>query len=240
VPEYLIGKTAIPYQVSEKKRLTRKSLTLGRELLEVNVPIGTTTEEIELFLKKKQSWIIEQWHSITAKTTINPWPDRFMTGAKVLYLGRYTCITVTATDCNKLTIRPFNGFHIEVPHNIAEADRYNIIKDAFEHYLTNNLKQIINNLIDSYTPKLGAIPSGYRITKASRYWGYCDPEGTLQFNWQLIFAPQHVIRYVVVHELSHLIHRDHSDAFWMQVAALLPDYGVHKVWLDRDGRYLEL
>ena len=106
--------------------------------------------------------------------------------------------------------------------------------------LTNDLKEIVGKLIELFTPKLGVMPAGFHITKGSRYWGHCDIDGHLLFNWQLIFAPQQVVRYVAAHELCHLIHRDHGELFWMQVAALLPDYNSHKQWLDRDGKHLDL
>lgn len=71
-------------------------------------------------------------------------------------------------------------------------------------------------------------------------WGSCSSRGTLSFNYRLIFAPPAVLDYVVVHELCHLTHMNHSKAFWNMVATVMPDYRVYKKWLRDHGHELTL
>lgn len=71
-------------------------------------------------------------------------------------------------------------------------------------------------------------------------WGSCSSSGTLSFNYRLIFAPPIILDYVVVHELCHLTHMNHSKDFWNMVAAVMPDYKVHKQWLREHGQELTL
>ena len=71
-------------------------------------------------------------------------------------------------------------------------------------------------------------------------WGSCSAKGTLSFNWRLMLAPPAVLDYVVVHELCHLTHMDHSPAFWQAVAAVCPDYRIHRKWLKEHGHELVL
>lgn len=69
-------------------------------------------------------------------------------------------------------------------------------------------------------------------------WGSCSQTGTLSFNYRLMMAPPEVIDYVIVHELCHLTHMDHSKAFWNMVAGILPDYIQRKQWLKVHGHEL--
>jgi len=71
-------------------------------------------------------------------------------------------------------------------------------------------------------------------------WGSCSSRGTLSFNYRLIFAPPVVLDYVVVHELCHLTHMNHSKDFWNMVAAVMPDYQIHRQWLRDHGHELTL
>ena len=69
-------------------------------------------------------------------------------------------------------------------------------------------------------------------------WGSCSSTGNLNFNCLLMLAPTSVQDYVVVHELSHRRHMDHSAAFWQEVASVLPDYKKEEAWLKAEGKVL--
>lgn len=71
-------------------------------------------------------------------------------------------------------------------------------------------------------------------------WGSCSSTGTLSFNYRLMFAPPRVLDYVVVHELCHLTHMNHSRDFWNLVASVMPDYKQYKAWLKEHGQELNI
>lgn len=71
-------------------------------------------------------------------------------------------------------------------------------------------------------------------------WGSCSSRGTLSFNYRLIFAPPVILDYVVVHELCHLTHMNHSKDFWDMVASVMPEYKVCRKWLRDHGQELTL
>ena len=71
-------------------------------------------------------------------------------------------------------------------------------------------------------------------------WGSCSAKGTLSFNWRLMLAPPAILDYVVVHELCHLTHMNHSAAFWQAVESVYPDYRNARKWLKEHGQELIL
>lgn len=78
------------------------------------------------------------------------------------------------------------------------------------------------------------------IREQKTRWGSCSGRGTLSFNWKLMLAPPAVLDYVVVHELCHLTHMNHSREFWQAVENILPDYKERRKWLKEHGDELKL
>ncbi len=81
--------------------------------------------------------------------------------------------------------------------------------------------------------------SSIAIRDQKTRWGSCSSRGTLSFNWRLMLAPPNVLDYVVVHELCHLEHMNHSKDFWACVESILPDYRIYRKWLKEHGHELK-
>lgn len=77
-----------------------------------------------------------------------------------------------------------------------------------------------------------------RISSAKTRWGSCSRKRNINLNWRLIFAPPAVLDYVIIHELSHLTHMNHSKVFWAYVERMMPDYKTHRTWLKKNGGVL--
>jgi predicted metal-dependent hydrolase len=69
-------------------------------------------------------------------------------------------------------------------------------------------------------------------------WGSCSSKGTISLNWRLIQTPASVSEYVILHELAHLRHMNHSTRFWQEVEKLCPDYRRAQLWLKEHQRLL--
>lgn len=69
-------------------------------------------------------------------------------------------------------------------------------------------------------------------------WGSCDSQGQVAFNWHIIKAPHPVVDYVVIHELAHLVHPNHSKAFWRLVECHCPAFALHRTWLKVQAQLL--
>ena len=111
-------------------------------------------------------------------------------------------------------------------------------KIAIQKEAVKRLRPILLDRIAYYEPMLP--PSHRPITRVSirsqkTRWGSCSSRGTLSFNWKLYLTAPECLDYVVVHELCHLVHMDHSPAFWAEVERIMPDYRTWKKWLRDNG-----
>lgn len=91
-----------------------------------------------------------------------------------------------------------------------------------------------------YRQYTGGSYTSVTIRDQKTRWGSCSSRGTLSFNYRLIFAPPPVLDYVVVHELCHLTHMNHSKEFWSMVGSIMPEYKIHRKWLREHGHELTL
>ncbi|MCC5805448.1 MAG: M48 family metallopeptidase [Opitutales bacterium] len=91
-----------------------------------------------------------------------------------------------------------------------------------------------------FAPKVGVRTRRWQVRELGHRWAGCTPLGELTFHWKCMMAPLSVIDYIVVHELCHFHHSDHSEAFWNEVDKILPDYRERKDWLRKNGAGLTL
>jgi len=113
------------------------------------------------------------------------------------------------------------------------------LKRAEAHY-RKLAKVYFVNKADIFAKELKVCYSKIAIRDQKTRWGSCSGRGTLSFNYRLMFAPEEVRDYVIVHELCHLKEMNHSKAFWCEVEKVLPRYRVYRKWLKENGHCLTL
>lgn len=82
-------------------------------------------------------------------------------------------------------------------------------------------------------------PSAVRFKAMASQWGSMAPDAAMALDRALVLAPPDVFEYVVIHELCHLLHADHSRAFWREVTLRCPHWRHHRAWLQTHGRGLK-
>lgn len=90
--------------------------------------------------------------------------------------------------------------------------------------LTERARAVIPGRVSYYAQKMGLSPTAVKITRAKTRFGSCSPKNSLCFSCLLMRYPPEAIDYVVVHELAHIVHKNHGKAFHALVASVLPDH----------------
>lgn len=112
--------------------------------------------------------------------------------------------------------------------------------ENLEKRYRNAARQRLEERVAFYHTRTGGRYTSITVRDQKTRWGSCSSRGTLSFNYRLIFAPPQVLDYVVVHELCHLTHMNHSKDFWNKVASVMPEYKVYRLWLKEHGQELTL
>ena len=107
-----------------------------------------------------------------------------------------------------------------------------------EKGIQTRILEFLTEASKTYARLLNVSVSKVSIRDTHSRWGSCSSSGNLSYSWRLAFAPREVTEYVCAHEVSHLVHMNHSQAFWDTVKSISPDYKKHKSWLSRHGRQL--
>jgi hypothetical protein len=97
----------------------------------------------------------------------------------------------------------------------------------------------VGRWLPAYLPGLPRAPRRFQFKTMSSQWGSLAPDDTLALDLSLVLAPPAAFEYVLVHELCHLIHRDHSPRFWREVEARCPDWTSHRDYFRDHGRALK-
>ncbi len=90
--------------------------------------------------------------------------------------------------------------------------------------LTALAKAVIPQKVEHFAKIVGVTPTGVRITGAKTRWGSCSGKNSLCFSYRLMLYPEKAVDYVVLHELCHILHHNHSKDFWQAVERYMPDY----------------
>ena len=100
-----------------------------------------------------------------------------------------------------------------------------------EEELCSRAARELPPLLADYGRRMGVTPTGLRITGARTRFGSCSAKNSLCFSLRLMHYPDECVDYVVVHELAHIRHKNHSRAFYQEVARYLPDYAAREAKL---------
>jgi predicted metal-dependent hydrolase len=232
---FTLGLVSFPfnYQRRVSRSLGRISikLTPAGEVI-VLAPKILPTFILEKFLSTKQNWIVAKLAEIQAKK-----PEQKNLKANQVALFGKTLPLVTTHELQKppgLTVTP-----IAVIHNHWETGNTQKTAQQLQQQLTALYKRTAEKYFVTRTKQMAAsmkVTYGKLTLRAQQSrWGSCSSQGNLNFNWQLIHYPPAVIDYVIIHELAHLVHHNHSAAFWQLVAKYDPAVSQHKGWLKRHG-----
>ena len=227
----------IQYQLLPGADRQTTDIVIERDgVVRVRPPLRMTPEQVDETVFSKRMWIyrnMAEWHDLNATRIVREWVN----GESFLYLGSsYRLSLVDAQDeALKLKDGRFQLLRSVMTQGGREAAQH-----AFEQFYKDKGLPRIQQRVTHFATRVGVKAGEVQVKNLGYRWASCMPNSTLHFHWKCLMAPLTVIDYIVVHELCHTRHRDHSDEFWNEVDKVLPQYRERKEWLRQRGANLDI
>ncbi|HWU69453.1 MAG TPA: SprT family zinc-dependent metalloprotease [Stenotrophobium sp.] len=228
-------------RISAKARSIRIEVRSRREVVLV-IPRRESPRVAREFLASRDAWVRQKLAELQMRSgdaALDPQRMNWNNRDRLPLRGIDTLVRLTAASLRGISLRWEHGA-IDVFCPSAMLGDRGKLEQALRQGLQHQARQDAQRLLAEESARLGVRHGELRIADQKSLWGSCSAEGNISLSWRLVMAPPEVFRYVVVHELCHIRHHDHSDAFWALVARQMPDYERHRGWLQDQGARLHV
>ncbi len=225
---------------NKKVRVRRKSYQRNLSLslkpngeLIVTVARSIPLKMITKFVADSWPWVLEQTERM--KNLRARFPQKhFEPGEYFQVMGLEYSLKIELIKTRKPNVRLEHGnIILDLPEKLAATSEVlkGSTKSILQNYYEELGKKILAERLLIYSQKLQLYPRSVVYRNQKTRWGSCSSNGTISMNWRLIAAPMEVIDYVVIHELCHLRHHNHSPSFWKLVEQHSPRWKKIRKWL---------
>jgi predicted metal-dependent hydrolase len=221
-----VGETTIRYEVvrSHRRRRTMEIVVDGRDGVRVSVPLQTPEDEVATFVSERARWIARH-----AAAVEEHGPSRWESGEHVRLLGRPIELRVEpAAVAFATAYHDGERLLVDVPDLLDPDARPEAAREAVLAWLRVRADRLLRGRTERWAEHLRLYPHRVIVKEQRRRWGSCSREGTIRLNWRIVMAEPALIDYVIVHEMIHLLVRNHSPFYWLQVGRVLPDYDARR------------
>jgi len=233
----MIESHSTPFEIIRSTRRKRIALRVWEGKVQILAPKRFPEHDAKVFLDKNFAWVQKQLHKQANHASYQP--KKYTDGEMFSYLGQNYFLTIAYAKKPVVMVRD-NQLFVFI-RTITDTDkRKQKIYQQLRAWYWQQAEQELQQKSQQYAQQLGVQFKSITIRQFKSRWGSCSVKGDIQYTWQIILAPHAVIDYLVVHELSHLKHHNHSMRFWQLVESVMPDYRNSKNWLKTHGHLLRI
>lgn len=217
--------------IRRSKRAKRISLHIhpGAKV-ELVLPLRASERVGRAFIQSRHEWITRALEAQKQRTSIHK-PTPIVHGGFIPCFGDSLELSI---DC--VSTRKRSSVVVEGSMVVVRVANLGQVEDALGTWYRREAVAYFIGQSEEYAEVLGVSVGSVRAIHMKTQWGSCNRKTkALTFNWKLALAPEEVARYVVAHEVAHLVEANHSRAFWSVVRTLDVNYEKHRSWLKAYG-----
>jgi predicted metal-dependent hydrolase len=220
------------YQLKFSARRRSVQLKIQSGQLWVSAPTGCDLQFIQQLIQQKKDWI-EKHLSQQQHTTEPGW----LAQRQIPLFDDKLELKIVQDTVNQFSLDG-DCLWLQLSNRNKNQDKW-IEKLVTEFYL-QQAKLWFEQEVQLQQQQMSLSSREVRVCNFKAKWGSCDSSGALSFNWRLLMAPAWVAQYVVVHELAHLVHMNHSKSFWALVSQFNQDAAKARLWLKQNQHWMQL
>jgi len=229
----------IPFVIIKERRRSIR-VAFGKKTITLRLPLLLSAENKNKHIEKSKKWAIDQLR-IKPGLIQQFIVKSYRHGQWISIYGRHYLLSLNYND-RKINKAMVKGQLLELHLSTALSDGYR--PDIIRYLLS---RAIANDCQDSITKRVMELNNIHfrqpirhiRLKLNQSNWGSCSSKNNINLSARLLFAPQEVIDYVIIHELAHLIEHNHSSRYWDLVAKVMPEYKKQEAWLNTHSHSCE-
>lgn len=227
----------LPFTFTLVRSARRRSIAIqiANAQVVVRAPHAVAKADIDAFVREKSRWVQQKLRQQERQLAALP-EYTFAHGSQIPFLGEPLELVVHTQP--KADVVRYGTKLLVILSSRSRQPAEQQAKRLVSAWLEAQALRILTAKTDAAVARLGVRYRGLTLKATRSKWGHCTAQGAIQYNWQIMLAPEPIVDYLVAHEVSHLLHHNHSAAFWAQVASLCPDYAHRRAWLKAQGMHL--
>lgn len=223
------------YQIIRKPRRKTVSISVKPDCsVRVLVPSILPEWKVVKLIQQKSRWVQSKIAAFEEMQR-NHKQKEYVSGESFTYLGRNYPLKIVPGDVSDSAKLKNGRFYVHLPTDMSQQIQSQFIVEQLTRWYREHAIVRLRDKTRRYSGQIGISPASVGVKDYKSRWGSCHSDGRIYYNWRIIIAPHSIIDYLVVHELCHLVHGNHSIKFWKLVEAILPDYTERKEWLKLNG-----
>ena len=202
----------------------------------VRPPSRMTPEQVDETVLSRRLWIyhnLAEWRDMNSTRVVREWVN----GESFLYLGGAYRLLLVAEQDEPVKLKDGRFCLLR---SVVDQGGQPAAHEAFRDFYVTRGRFRLAQRVEHFAPRVGVRPGALQVKELGYRWASSLPGGGLHFHWKCLMAPPKIIDYIVVHELCHLHHRDHTELFWNEVDKVMQDYRERKEWLRQRGAGMDL
>ncbi|KUJ71868.1 M48 family metallopeptidase [Thiomicrospira sp. WB1] len=240
------------FQCKPTRRRGSVALKVTPERITFLVPNALSKQQQIATFKNHQAWLFSSLHQQLQRLQQQRQQSPFHLQCDQPFALLGEDWTWQLTPCDQIKVHPIANIdwaqrHWEVratPDDVATFQQAlrtdptrlpDRLRPAFRRLCQDRLTQWLSATLPDRAEQIGVQPTDWQVKHYRARWGSCDHKGRVRFHWAIARMPEAVADYVLVHELCHLIHFDHSRHFWQQVARHCPNFQAAERFLKQEG-----
>ena len=221
-----------PIEIIRTDRRKTYRIQIDEGKVRIVVPKRLSQRNINAIILKKTPWIRKK---IRLQEKIFPLkPKEYVNGETFSYLGKNYRLKLIENGIGEVKLKR-GELVLGVSAKFKNYQKLNFVKSRIVQWYEIHAEKILRDKTKKYARILRLHPKSISVKEYKARWGSCSIKGEIIYNWKIVLAPKRIVDYVIIHELCHLLHQNHSPEFWRTVESSFSAYKESRQWLKENG-----